>query len=43
MAIGTIFTLFVLPSVYVLVAKDHSKDRVRAREFVQTAEPVPAK
>jgi multidrug efflux pump len=43
MAIGTIFTLFVLPSVYVLVAKDHSKDRVRAREFVQSAEPVPAK
>jgi hypothetical protein len=23
MAIGTIFTLFVVPSVYVLVARDH--------------------
>jgi multidrug efflux pump len=29
MAIGTIFTLFVVPSVYVLVAKDHSKERER--------------
>jgi len=27
MMIGTLFTLFVLPSVYVLLAKDHSKDR----------------
>jgi multidrug efflux pump len=29
MAIGTIFTLFVVPSVYVLFAKDHSKERER--------------
>lgn len=28
MAIGTFFTLFVVPSVYMLLAKDHSKDRV---------------
>ncbi|MEX2044414.1 MAG: efflux RND transporter permease subunit [Opitutus sp.] len=28
MAIGTVFTLFVLPAVYVLFAKDHSKIRV---------------
>jgi multidrug efflux pump len=27
MAIGSLFTLFVLPSVYVLLAKDHSLDR----------------
>jgi multidrug efflux pump len=27
MAIGTIFTLFVVPSVYVLIAKDHRKGR----------------
>ncbi len=27
MFIGTIFTLFVVPSIYMLVAKDHSKDR----------------
>jgi multidrug efflux pump len=32
MAIGTIFTLFVVPSVYVLVAKDHRKERARAAE-----------
>ena len=29
MSIGTIFTLFVVPCVYVLLAKDHAKDRVR--------------
>ncbi len=29
MAIGTALTLFVLPAVYVLVAKDHQKDRER--------------
>jgi len=27
MSIGTFFTLIVLPSVYILIAKDHSKDR----------------
>jgi multidrug efflux pump len=27
MAIGTIFTLFVIPSIYMLVARDHSKGR----------------
>lgn len=27
MAIGTMFTLFVVPSIYMLVAKDRSKDR----------------
>jgi multidrug efflux pump len=30
MSIGTLFTLFVLPSLYVLMAKDHARDRVRA-------------
>jgi len=29
MAVGTIFTLFVVPSVYVLVAKDHRKEYER--------------
>jgi len=28
MAIGSLFTLFIIPSIYMLVAKDHSKDRV---------------
>ena len=27
MAIGTVFTLFVVPSLYMLIAKDHSHDR----------------
>jgi multidrug efflux pump len=30
MAIGTLFTLFVVPSVYVLIARDHRKDAARA-------------
>jgi multidrug efflux pump len=28
MTIGTFFTLFVIPSIYMLVARDHSRDRV---------------
>jgi multidrug efflux pump len=36
MAIGTIFTLFVVPSVYVLIAKDHRRERERL------ARPAPA-
>jgi multidrug efflux pump len=27
--IGSLFTLFVVPSIYMLVARDHSKDRER--------------
>jgi multidrug efflux pump len=29
MAVGTLFTLFVIPSIYMLIARDHSRDRVR--------------
>jgi multidrug efflux pump len=29
MFIGTIFTLFIVPSIYMLVARDHGKDRER--------------
>jgi multidrug efflux pump len=28
MAIGTLFTLFVIPSIYMLIAKDHSRESV---------------
>ena len=28
MSIGTLFTLFLVPSIYVLIAKDHSKDSI---------------
>ncbi len=27
MAIGSLFTLFIIPSIYMLVAKDHAKER----------------
>jgi multidrug efflux pump len=27
--VGTLFTLFVVPSIYMLVARDHSRDRER--------------
>ena len=32
MAIGTLFTLFVIPSLYVLIAKDHSKEVAKEHE-----------
>jgi multidrug efflux pump len=33
MFIGTFFTLFVVPSIYMLIARDHSKDREREAEI----------
>ena len=41
MTIGTLFTLFVVPSIYVLLAKDHAKDRLA--DEAASAIPVPAK
>ena len=35
MAIGTLFTLFVLPSVYMLLAKDHQHDRDALEELTE--------
>lgn len=46
MTIGTLFTLFVLPSIYVLLAKDHSMDRVRETASMAEGpgvEAIPAK
>ena len=44
MAIGTIFTLFVVPSIYMLVAKEHATDRAReeavASEGATPSQPV---
>ena len=37
MFVGTLFTLFVVPSIYMLIARDHTKDR--AREAAVTAGP----
>ncbi|MES1168352.1 MAG: efflux RND transporter permease subunit, partial [Oleiharenicola lentus] len=42
MATGTIFTLYVVPAFYVLIARDHNKARVRQASPV-SAEPVLAK
>jgi multidrug efflux pump len=39
MSIGTFFTLVVMPSIYILVAKDHSKERAR-EEAVQPADTL---
>ncbi|MBU0718082.1 MAG: efflux RND transporter permease subunit, partial [Planctomycetes bacterium] len=36
MAVGTLFTLFVIPSIYMLVARDHSKDLVRESAVSKT-------
>jgi multidrug efflux pump len=41
MSIGTIFTLFVVPSIYMLIAKDHTRDRVKVVEPVGSARPEP--
>jgi multidrug efflux pump len=38
MAIGTVFTLFVIPSIYMLVAKDHSRDQAREETDALVAE-----
>src|SRR5258707_1452442 len=38
MIIGTFFTLFVVPSIYLFLAKNHSKDRERRGETPKTEE-----
>jgi len=38
MFVGTLFTLFVVPSIYMLVAKDHGRDRRREEEVREAAE-----
>ena len=49
MTIGTLFTLFVVPSVYVLIAKDHRKEKAKREalenspdELVPNNGPAPA-
>jgi multidrug efflux pump len=41
MAVGTIFTLYVVPAFYMLIARDHAKERTHAPEVAAT--PVLAK
>ena len=45
MAVGSLFTLYVVPAFYVLIARDHAKSRVPASVSATSfsAEPVPAK
>ncbi len=44
MAVGTVFTLYVVPAFYMLIARDHSKARARAAAAVPAhAEPALAK
>ncbi|MGZ3450418.1 MAG: efflux RND transporter permease subunit [Polyangiales bacterium] len=42
MSIGTLFTLFVVPSIYVLIAKDHSKERLHQAAGPAPLQPEPA-
>jgi multidrug efflux pump len=42
MAIGTFFTLFVIPSIYMLVARDHAKDRARETTAVTRSDATAA-
>jgi multidrug efflux pump len=42
MSIGTLFTLFVVPSLYMLIARDHRRDRVRLGALAEEPEPKPA-
>ena len=42
MIIGTIFTLFVVPSIYMLVAKTHTAFHDEADEKITMREPVGA-
>ena len=37
MFIGTMFTLFVVPSIYMLIARDHTKDREREAAVTTTS------
>jgi len=38
MAVGTFFTLFVIPSIYMLVARDHGNSRVREKATATVAD-----
>ncbi len=39
MAVGTMFTLFIIPSIYMLIAKDHGKDREDSEQAFNEKEP----
>ena len=41
MAVGTVFTLYVVPAFYMLIARDHSKDRAKVVHRAPVASPQP--
>jgi len=41
MIIGTCFTLFIVPSIYVLLARTHRREQVRELEVEPELEPAP--
>jgi multidrug efflux pump len=41
MAIGTAFTLFFVPSIYLLIAKDHRAQHVREEQIGSALQPAP--
>jgi multidrug efflux pump len=43
MAIGTLFTLFVIPSVYMLITRDHSKDTASVAALSRAEMVIPQK
>ena len=42
MAIGTLFTLFIVPSLYVLFARDHASEAARERAAIEEVSAAPA-
>jgi multidrug efflux pump len=40
MAVGTFFTLFVVPAFYMLIAREHSQDKPAPAEVLPTPEPA---
>ncbi len=42
MSVGTLFTLFITPAIYTLLARDHSGDRARKGEAVPAVATAPA-
>jgi multidrug efflux pump len=43
MAVGTVFTLYVVPAFYILIARDHAKVRVPTAAAAVDSLPAPAK
>lgn len=40
MLVGTLFTLFVLPTIYTILARDHSKQSKRSQQFLEAEKEI---